>query len=328
MQQAIHGLASEEPVDRRIARCAAAQHGVLSRSQAIGLGVTRSMVEWRLATGRWEALHPAVYRLAGTPETWRQRLLAACLAAGASSAASHRSAAVLRSLPEVPAGMIEISVPNRRRVRLGGALVHHVSTLSPVDVIAVDAIPTTTVTRTLIDLAGVVPLEALEEALDDALRRRLTSLARLRWRLAELGRRGRPGAKALGTLIDARAAREGVPESVLETRFLRLLRRAGLRPPTPQYEVRVGARVLARVDFAYPDIRLAIEIDGYQWHSGRAPWERDLTRRNTLTTLGWRLIHVTWSDVHRRPETIVGVIAGALESTPIMPSSLARRRRT
>jgi very-short-patch-repair endonuclease len=92
-----------------------------------------------------------------------------------------------------------------------------------------------------------------------------------------------------------------------------LLRRAGFPPPTPQYDVRAQGRVLARVDFAYPEIRFAIEVDGYRWHSGRARWEHDLRRRNALTTRGWRVIHVTSSDLANRPQHIIRMIANAMD---------------
>lgn len=95
--------------------------------------------------------------------------------------------------------------------------------LPTVDVTIVDAIPVTTPARTLLDLAAVVEREALEEALDDALRRGLVSISRLRWRLEELGRR--PGAGTIRSLMAARGDKDAVPRSVLETRFLRLMRR-------------------------------------------------------------------------------------------------------
>ncbi|MGH2727306.1 MAG: DUF559 domain-containing protein, partial [Actinomycetota bacterium] len=60
----------------------------------------------------------------------------------------------------------------------------------------------------------------------------------------------------------------------------------------------------------YPDKLLAVEVDGYRWHSGRIRWQRDLTRRNELTRLGWRVIHVTADDLARRPnETILRLAA-------------------
>ncbi|MGH2726414.1 MAG: endonuclease domain-containing protein [Actinomycetota bacterium] len=141
--------------------------------------------------------------------------------------------------------------------------------------------------------------EVLEEALDDALRRGLTTMARLRWRFAALRRQGRPGIGAVDRLLRERI---GITQSVLETRVLRLIKRARLPDPVCQHEVRNRrGRLVAVVDFAYPDRRLAIEADGYRWHSGRARWEHDRSRSNALMHLGWRVIHVTARDLEQRP---------------------------
>ncbi len=78
-----------------VAALACRQHGVFSCRQATDVGFTAKMRQVRLANGRWETLHPAVYRLAGTPATWHQGLMAACLAAGPGAVASHRSAGTL-----------------------------------------------------------------------------------------------------------------------------------------------------------------------------------------------------------------------------------------
>jgi very-short-patch-repair endonuclease len=75
------------------------------------------------------------------------------------------------------------------------------------------------------------------------------------------------------------------------------LRRARIDGLVAQHEIRVRGRVVARVDFAVPAARLAIEADSYRWHSGRKNWQEDLARRNALTSLGWRVIHVTWGDL-------------------------------
>jgi very-short-patch-repair endonuclease len=312
MDQRIAVSASPESVDKRIARLAAAQHGVFSRADAAGAGASRGLIESRWKSGRWEPLYPAVYRLAGTPDSWRQRLLAACLSVGPNAVASHRSAAAVSQLPGGDGRLLEISVPRGRRVRRDGLDVREVRSLVESDVMVSDAIPVTTPTRTLIDLAAVLSADILEEALDDALRRRLTTLRRLRWRLDALGSRGRAGTGVLAELIEARSGGQARSESVLETRFLRLLRQRGLPLPVCQHEVREGDRVLARVDFAYPAARLAVEVDGYRWHSGRARWEHDLDRRNALTARGWRIIHVTWSDLERRPDLVIRTIAAVL----------------
>ena len=309
--------ASGESLDARVARLAAVQHGVFARSQVVAEGATRGFIEGRLATGRWEPRYPGVYVMAGAPASWRQRLLAACLLTGA--VASHRAAAAVLRVPGGETGTLELSAADGRRVRRSGLVVHQVASLDPVDVTVVDAIPVTTATRTIIDLAAVVTAEILEEALDDGLRRQLTSIPRLAWRIATLGRRGRPGIAVLQRLIAARGGARPTPESALETRLLRRLRRAGLPEPECQYEIKDRGRLLARVDFAFPDARVAIEADGYRWHSGRVRWERDLARRNRLTAHGWRVIHVTSGDLEHRPDEIVRMIAQALDGSPESP---------
>ena len=303
-------FSSQESVDERVAALAASQHGVFSRADAIRLGADRGLIQRRLTARRWAALHAGVYRICGAPDTERQRLLAACLACGRPAAASHRAAADVLQLAGFRAGPLEITVPRGRRVRRAGILIHEGS-LPRADVALVDAIPVTNATRTLIDLGAVAPLEAVEEALDDALRRRLTSLSRLRWRLSDLGASDRPGISVARSLLEARAS-GGPPQSVLETRFLRLVTRAGLPAPARQRHIRDGGRLIAIVDFAYPNVRLAIEVEGYRWHSGRASWEHDLARRNELTARGWRVIHITSSDLVRRSNTVVEAIISAL----------------
>jgi very-short-patch-repair endonuclease len=93
---------------------------------------------------------------------------------------------------------------------------------------------------------------------------------------------------------------------------VRLLRAAGLQPPVRQQVVRDRGRFVARVDLSYPHERLILEADGYPWHSGRAAWERDVGRRNTLTRLGWRVVHVTWADVTERPQETIATIREVL----------------
>jgi very-short-patch-repair endonuclease len=181
-----------------------------------------------------------------------------------------------------------------------------------VDVTALDSIPVTTPARTLLDIAGTTAADAVEDALDDALRRKLVSLSRLRWRLRETGRSGRPGVAVLGRLIAARTDTSSVPQSVFETRLLRLLKQGALPDPIIQHEIRDRGRLIAIVDFAFPESRIAIEAEGYRWHAGRLRWEHDLARRNSLTGLGWRVLHVTWSDVADRPDETMRAIGRAI----------------
>lgn len=231
---------------------------------------------------------------------------------GRGAVVSHRAAAALWRMAGFEPGPVELTIPRGRR-RAGPGIIHR-HRLLPSDVTRVDDIPVTTPARTLIDIASVAPRESVEEAMDDALRRGIVSLPRLRRRLAEVSRRGRPGVSMTRRLLDSRDPSAAVPESIFERRLLRVMQRAGLPTPVLQHEIHSADRLIAVVDFAFPDARLAIEADGYRWHSGRAQWDHDRTRRNRITLLGWRIIHVTWTDLTRRPTAMIEAIRRALET--------------
>jgi very-short-patch-repair endonuclease len=235
---------------------------------------------------------------------------------------SHRTAAALWELDSSAPGEPEISTT--RRVRRSGIAVHFAA-IPNCDRGRVASIPTTGVARTLFDLGAVLRREAVEAALDDALRRRLTSLERLLMRFEDLGGKGRRGAAVLRSLLEERDPKTAPSESVLEARLVRLLRRARLPEPTRQFEVREQGKLLARVDIAYPDVHLAIEADGYRYHSGRVAWQRDLERRNRLTSRGWRVIHVTWADITSGGPDILTEIRRVLDEPGQLRLEEARR---
>ena len=262
------------------------QHGVITRGQALSAGLSPRQVEHRLCSGVWSRLLPRVYAPVELRATWHQRVMAACLWAGDGAAASHRTAAALLRLPGFAKAKIEISTP--RRLRRPG-LVAYRRSLRPNDVMKVDGIPVTSVPITLLNLAAVESLDRLEVAVDDVLVRGLVTWGRLQ-RVFEEDMRGVAGAVPLRSVLEG--YKHAAPESPLERRFLRLLRAAGLPEPEVQYPIREGERLVARVDFAYPEIRLAMEVDGYRWHGGRRAWVRDLSRGNGIAARSWRILHI------------------------------------
>jgi very-short-patch-repair endonuclease len=287
------------------------QHGVLARHQAIELGMTPRMIEWRVASGRWRPVHPGAYVLAGSPGTWRQAVMAAVLWGGPGSVASHRTAAVLWNLDGISAADIEITTT--RNIRSPKVIVHRTTGLARADVTTIATVPVTNPTRTLIDLALKIDDVALETALDDALSRDLTRLPRLNWRIGQLSSVRYKGLRVLRDLVAARDPRQAVPESVLETRLLQLLRSTGVPEPITQYQIVENGKPIARVDFAYPHVLLAIEADGYRYHARKGRWQADLKKRSALASLGWRLIVVTWDDVTRAHRETVNRIHKALD---------------
>lgn len=295
-----------------IAHLAETQHGVFSRAQALQTGLSVRTIERLVSSRTWESVHRGVYRLPGLRPTLHQKLMAACLAAGRSAVVSHRAAAALWMLDGVPPGQIEVTVDLPGRAARPGFTVFRTISLPRCDRAAVSGIPVTEVSRTLLDLGAVAKEAIVEQALDDALRRRLTSIPRLRWRLEELGRRGRPGVAILRTILAHRDPKTAIPESIFEARVIKLLQSLGLPPPVRQHEVRSGGRLIARIDLAYPEKMLAIECEGFRNHSSRVDWDRDLKRRNLLTRLGWRVVHLTWSDLQGNHQDLKALLAAFL----------------
>jgi very-short-patch-repair endonuclease len=244
-------------------------------------------------------MHPTVYRIAGSPDTWRGRLLAACWATTGLVAASHRSAGALFDLPGGSRDFLEITCLRWKRGFVAGLVVHETKLLEPDDVTMLDGIPATTVEQTLLGLAAVLPPPVIEIAVDRALHRKLTTRASLDDFVQRKGARGRNGVGVLRELLRTNDPLAGVPESAMETKLKQLLRRHGLPTPAFQYVIRHNDLFVARVDAAYPELRIAIEFDSYEHHTGKHAVVRDNDRRNILRRIRWQVVTFTTADLQR-----------------------------
>lgn len=294
--------------DRWIADRAATRHGVFDLAEAREVGFSRHDIEYRIATKQWLVVSRGVYRSAGAPVTWRSDLVAACLAGGATAVASHRSAAQLYELPGGRQDALELTCRRWRRARVPGLIVHETAVLDAYDRRVVDAIPVTSPGRTLLDLGAVYGDRTVERALQSALRRGLVDEAKLVGLLGRLGRSGRNGAGVLRRVLAVRGIGTKATDSDPETAVLQLLRQHGLPPPVTQYEIRSGPRLVARVDFAYPDLKIAIEYDSFQEHVGGLALVRDAARRNELAALGWVMLVATAPDLRSGGRVLVAQV--------------------
>jgi len=102
----------------------AGQHALITLDQARAEAMTDRAARHQVDMGRWERSHVGVYQVAGAPSSWRQDLMAACLAAGGGAMASHRSAARLWKLDDADTAIIELSMPRPGCHRLTGVVVH------------------------------------------------------------------------------------------------------------------------------------------------------------------------------------------------------------
>lgn len=256
---------------------------------------------------------PSVYRVAAAPESQDQLLIAAWLWSKGRAVVSHRSAAFFLRLDGFDAIPVDISIAASSRSP-DSLIVLHVQRMPRLrNIVKTGMFTLTDATRTLIDLGSVVDEPTVEAALEDALRRRLTTTKKIEAMLRDIGGPGRRGSGVLRAIMEARGPQAAAAESILEVRLLRLMKASGLPAPIRQHEVRVKGRVVARLDLAYPQSRLAIECDGFRWHGGREAWQRDVHRSNALVGLGWRVIHVTWSDIEVRSGDVIADIRLALE---------------
>jgi hypothetical protein len=273
-----------------IGRLAADQHGVVTRTQLLGAGVSEHEIRHRLGTGARLREHYGVYRVghrAPSVEAW---YLAAVLACGGDARLSGRAAAHLFGLVKGHAPPPEVTAPGKRRVH--GVRVRR-ATIDPSDRATYRGVPVTTVPRTLTDLAADLPLDDLARVCHEAGVRYRTTPAHV---TAVLARRppNTPGAAKLRLVLSGDTP---VTLSALERRFLALLDE--YRLPRPQTNRPAGAH---RVDCRWPGRRLTVELDSYRFHHSPHAWEQDRRREREARARGDAIRRYTWGDVFDEPE--------------------------
>jgi len=295
------------------------QHGIISRVQALECGMSRRQIGLRIESGAWIAQGRGVYLHSAVPPSWRASLLSACFRFGA--VASHRSAAVLHGIDGFRPGRRELLVARgkqRSALRRGLDIHLHESTqMDRADVTFRDHIPCTGLARTVLDVAAVVSLKRLEHTIDAVVRDRMLEWIDLYDVLVRHSRRGRNGCGRLRAILDVRYGDETVPLSSWSRMVSDLLVDAGR--PKPALEHRVLAAdgsFVAQVDLAYPEHKLAIELDSIRWHLNHDSFRRDPRRRNKLILAGWTVLNFTWADYVDEPAQLCATVSAALRGHP------------
>ncbi|MFM9377064.1 hypothetical protein [Gordonia sp. VNK21] len=277
------------------------QDGVIARRQALAVGCSPEFIRCRLRRREWARPVPGVYVTHTGPLSWRQRAWVAILdlypaaLAGRSAltpgvGAIHIAVACERRAPRRPGVVV------RRRSRLQESVDWH---LSP---------PRLTVDEAVLDLAGQAATDHLAVAvLTDAVGRRLTTADRI---LAAARRRPRLRRRAflLAVLHDIAAG----TCSVLEHRYLTDVERAhGLPVPRRQAPTTVGRHGFRDAD--YPDLGVAIELDGRSRHDGPGARDRDLERDlDAVAGAGRTTVRLGPGQVFDRPCLTAAKVAAVL----------------
>jgi hypothetical protein len=248
----------------------------------------------RVEIGRLHRVHQGAYAVGHPPLSQEARLMSAVLACGPGAVLSHRSAAELWRLMEGSSAVIDVMAPNRRGRMPVGINAHRDSSLIPVDRMTLHGIPCTTVPRTLLDLAAVVPVWELRKAISEAEVLRVLDHDAVR-RLIKRSR-GRRGVARLRMLMDDIHPDTKRTRSEMERLFLRMCERAGLPRPEVNVTLNLG--------------------DAFQ---------SDRRREQRLQLAGWRVSRCTWEQIDREPRSLAETIRGLLAQPEPPPTG---RKRT
>lgn len=155
-----------------------------------------------------------------------------------------------------------------------------------------ERIPVTTVARTIVDLSGRFSVAKLGRMTDHGLRKGMLRLNDLRRCVAGLHPAPGRHPNKVHRVLRRRLRGYEPGDSDLEMRFVRALVAAGMPEPIQQHRVSLGSR-RCRIDLAYPDLMLAIEVDGWEFHGTRTAFDEDRARANDLVVAGWNVMRFT-----------------------------------
>jgi len=235
--------------------------------------------------------------------------MAATLALGPGTTLSHRSAAELWGVAKRSSRPIEVTRSANARHR--SRIVVHQSHLPDDERAAVDGIPVTTVSRTILDLAAVVSKRQVERALNEVEVRQLTDRLSVPDLLERYPRRR--GSAVLRSLLADEALLSGVTRNDLEEGFASLIDEYGLPRPRFNADLAVGGRFIC-ADCLWMEQRLIVELDGRAVHRTAKAFEDDRERDRVLLVEGWRVIRVTWRQLRDRRAEIATDLRRALSA--------------
>jgi very-short-patch-repair endonuclease len=290
-----------------------AVNGVVTSGMVERAGLTRWQWERLRRNDTWVPVVPGQFRHAATQLDWRAHVKAVADWLGGDCAASGWTAARLWGLDGAARrDDVEFLVPRSRRHVPAWIELHTTLLWDRQDLLTVDSIRTCSCARVIIDLAARgTPARQLEALIDSAVRLRRTSIATLIRRAAEISERRPAGSARLRELM-----MDSGGESLLERRFLRLVRLAGLPRPTCQrrYDRERGRTM--RVDFDFDPIPLVVEVSGRVGHASDRDRQREARRRNALAAIGPQVIEFVTADVVDDPDYVIDTLRSALRRHP------------
>ena len=234
--------------------------------------------------------------------------MAAVLAVGAGSLASHRSAAHLWGIARPDDDPIDVIVSGRRRLpSLDQVVVHRPKDLQRLIPQRQSGIRCTNILRTVLDLGAVDP-SAVHDAIGHALTTDLCTLGAFERTVIEHSERGRAGIVALREAVAGWSIDRKPSDSVLEQAMQRLIDRHAV--PAVEFHPTICGH---EVDFRVRATPIILECDGWTYHGlRRSTFERDRDRDADLIAAGWIVLRFTYRAVTMRPKATADRICAAI----------------
>ena len=286
---------------RRVIGDAVRDHGGLVTRQQLLERVPRQVLDSYVARRQLVRIFPRVYRLRDGGEDDVTTLRAALLHAGPAAALSHTTALAVWGLRTLDRPLHLTVDQSIKRAGAPSLLVHRRLRFDPESGQCVQrrGLLITALPRTVIDSWPLLPLPERRPLVLDLCNRGLVTAESLSGALAE--RPNVAGRRGLRQVIDLIA--DGCRSELEAHGVLNVFRHRSLPPGVGQYQVQLPTHRIT-LDRAWPEVKLAVELDGAQHHTSPADRRKDLARDRELAALGWVVLRFTYADVLRDPEGV------------------------
>ena len=273
--------------------------GVITLAQAEQCGLSRHAVDRRVRSGQWRRCAPGVFFADDRPFTDAARVRAAVWGYGLEAVASGLAAAWWHGLTKFAPEVVEVTVPRSSHHPHRDGVRMRRRDLARSDVVERNALRVTEFALTVVEAA--VRFRGGAALMDSALQRHVELRDLWHAHLRNKGRHGSPAARRL-----LQAAADGA-RSEAERLLVKLLRQAGITGWKTNYPV--GGY---KVDVGFPKQKVAIEVDGWAFHSDPDAFVGDRNRQNKIALLGWKVLRFTWLDLTEYPQRVIAEIEHAI----------------
>jgi len=277
------------------------QDGVLTHTQALRAGLSQDAINRRLRSGQWLRCSRGVYFVDDRPFTDEARVRVGVWSYGHDAVASGLAAAWWHRLTRFAPEIVEVTAPRNARLRRNAGTTLRRRDLDPKDIVERQRLRVTALPLTVVEAAARRGGGA--KLMDSALQRHVELPQLWKAHLRNKGRHGSPAARRL-----LKAASDGA-RSQAERLLVKLLRDNGITGWKTNYPV--GGY---KVDVGFPKQKVAIETDGWAFHSSQEDFQKDRERQNKIALLGWKVLRFTWLDLTEYPQRVIAEIRRAIGS--------------